>query len=133
MSKMGLHDPFGHLKHKLWPEEGSGVKLVVWLLTSKSLESTIFTCVQVACDMLLESSWWGLQLWFIPRLHTKLWGAKVVRVPKLVISGNPGTKNHLDEGLVKRCKVYYMGGRWWLPLSLGRGESCESEFARGSS
>jgi hypothetical protein len=28
MSKMGLHDPFGHLKHKLWPKEGSGVKLV---------------------------------------------------------------------------------------------------------
>jgi hypothetical protein len=26
MSKMGLHDPFGHLKHKLWPKEGSGVK-----------------------------------------------------------------------------------------------------------
>jgi hypothetical protein len=25
------------------------------------------------------------------------------------------------------------GGRWWLPPSPGRGESCESEFARGSS
>jgi len=24
MSKMGLHDPFGHLKHKLWPKEGPG-------------------------------------------------------------------------------------------------------------
>ncbi len=23
------------------------------------------------------------------------------------------------------------GGRWWLPLSLGRGESCESKVARG--
>jgi hypothetical protein len=22
MSKMGLHDPFGHFKHKLWPKEG---------------------------------------------------------------------------------------------------------------
>ncbi len=21
MSKMGSHDPFGHLKHKLWPKE----------------------------------------------------------------------------------------------------------------
>ncbi len=27
MSKMGSNDPFGHLKHKLWPKEGSGVKL----------------------------------------------------------------------------------------------------------
>jgi len=25
------------------------------------------------------------------------------------------------------------GGRWWLPLSPGRGESCESKVARGLS
>jgi hypothetical protein len=25
MSKMCSHDPIGHLKHKLWPKEGSGV------------------------------------------------------------------------------------------------------------
>ncbi len=24
MFKMGLHDPFGHLKHKLWPKEKAG-------------------------------------------------------------------------------------------------------------
>jgi hypothetical protein len=29
MSKMGLHDPFGHLKHKLWPKERLGVKLAI--------------------------------------------------------------------------------------------------------
>jgi hypothetical protein len=29
MSKMGLHCPFGHLKHKLWPKERSGVKLAL--------------------------------------------------------------------------------------------------------
>jgi hypothetical protein len=29
MSKMGLHDPFGHLQHKLWQEEKSGVKLAI--------------------------------------------------------------------------------------------------------
>ncbi len=27
MFKVGSPDPFGHLKHKLWPKEGSGVKL----------------------------------------------------------------------------------------------------------
>jgi hypothetical protein len=27
MSKMGLHNPFGHLKHKLGPKEGPGIKL----------------------------------------------------------------------------------------------------------
>jgi hypothetical protein len=26
ISKMGSHRPFGHLKHKLWPKERSGVK-----------------------------------------------------------------------------------------------------------
>jgi hypothetical protein len=25
---MGLHDPFGHFKHKLWPKERSGVTLI---------------------------------------------------------------------------------------------------------
>jgi hypothetical protein len=35
MSEMGSHDPFEHLKHKLWPKERPGVKLVVWLLTTK--------------------------------------------------------------------------------------------------
>jgi hypothetical protein len=29
MSKMGLHDPFGYLKHKLWPKEGPEVKLPI--------------------------------------------------------------------------------------------------------
>jgi hypothetical protein len=27
MSKMGSHCSFEHLKHKLWPKEGPGVKL----------------------------------------------------------------------------------------------------------
>jgi len=29
MSRMGSHDPFGHLKHKLWPKEGLGVNLAI--------------------------------------------------------------------------------------------------------
>jgi hypothetical protein len=29
MSEMGSHDPFGHLKHKLWPKERLGVKLAI--------------------------------------------------------------------------------------------------------
>ncbi len=29
MSKTGLHDPFGHLKHKLWPKEGLKIKLTI--------------------------------------------------------------------------------------------------------
>jgi hypothetical protein len=47
MSKMGLHDLFGHFKHKLWPKEGLGVKLAVWLPIIKSQEFPWFPCVQV--------------------------------------------------------------------------------------
>jgi hypothetical protein len=63
---MGSHDPFGHLQHKLWPKEGSRVKLAVWLPGMESRESTQFLCVQVVYDMLLESFRRGLQLWFRP-------------------------------------------------------------------
>jgi hypothetical protein len=51
---MGSHDPFGYLKHKLWPKERSGIKLPIWLPTTKSRESPCFTCVQVACHICLE-------------------------------------------------------------------------------
>jgi hypothetical protein len=39
MCKLGLHDPFGHLKHKLWLKEGPKVKLAVWFpdIVSSSL------------------------------------------------------------------------------------------------
>jgi hypothetical protein len=56
MSKMGTHGPFGHLQHKLWQKEGSGVKLTIWLPTTKSRESTQPRCVQMKCDTPLESS-----------------------------------------------------------------------------
>ncbi len=67
--KMGLHDPFGWFKHKLWPKEGSGVKLPIWPPTTKSLKSPWFPCVQVACDIPLESSWQGLQHFFRDHLN----------------------------------------------------------------
>ncbi len=37
---MASHWPFGHLQPKLWAKEGPGVKLAVWLPTTKSPEST---------------------------------------------------------------------------------------------
>jgi len=46
-------------------------------------------------------------------LHAKLWGPKVAGVPTLGILGlpfgSPGTKCHLDVGLMERHKVYYKG------------------------
>jgi hypothetical protein len=38
MFEMGSHDPFGYLKHRLWPKEGPGVKLSTQLLITKSQE-----------------------------------------------------------------------------------------------
>jgi hypothetical protein len=68
---MGLHDPFAHFKHKLWPKERSGVKLAIWLPTTNSEESTRFPCVQVACNIPLESYQWKLQLCFRPHLNKR--------------------------------------------------------------
>jgi hypothetical protein len=45
MSKMGSHDPFGYLKHKLWSKEGSRIKLPIWLPTTKSKKLPWFICV----------------------------------------------------------------------------------------
>jgi hypothetical protein len=123
--------PIWNLKHKLWPKEGSGVKLEVWLPTTKNQESPRFPCVQVVCNILLESSERGLQLFLdlisIGGLHTKLWGPKVVGVWTLAILGlsleSPGTKSHLDVGLMERDRVYYKGEgggfpQVWVVVSL---------------
>jgi hypothetical protein len=44
-------------------------------------------------------------------LHAMLWAPKVAGIPFMGISklplGSPGTKCHLDVGLVERHKVYY--------------------------
>jgi hypothetical protein len=48
----------------------------------------------------------ALDLISIKGLHVKLWGPKVAGVPTL---GIPGSKCHLDVGLVERHKVYYKG------------------------
>jgi hypothetical protein len=69
MSQMGLHDPFGHLKHKLWPKERMGVKLTIWFVTTKSQESPKFPYVKVMCNIPLESSQQGLQICFKPHLN----------------------------------------------------------------
>jgi hypothetical protein len=63
---MASHWPFGHLQPKLWAKEGPGIKLAVWLPTTKSQESTRSRRALWECDMALKSSFRGLQLWFKP-------------------------------------------------------------------
>jgi len=94
---MALHWPFGHLQPKLWAKEGPGVKLAVWLPTTKSQESTFSqhrleecdttlpwrvrhdVALKSAtrrrleeCDTALESSRRELQHWFRFRLDPSL-------------------------------------------------------------
>ncbi len=85
MSKMASHGPFGHLQHKLWQKERSGVKLPVLLPTTKSWESTRPWCVQAECDTLLESSRGELQVCFRPHLNQR----SEQRVMTSQSSGNP--------------------------------------------
>jgi hypothetical protein len=89
MSKMGFHGPFGYFKHKLWPKKRLGVKLPIWFLTIKSRESPWNTCVQVVCNISLESSQQSLQLCFQPPISQKstqevkkLWSSKMLGVPR---------------------------------------------------
>jgi hypothetical protein len=55
----------------------------------------------------------GYNLMSIEVLHEELWGPKIVGIPILAISrlpfGTPGTKCHLDVGLMERHRVYYKG------------------------
>jgi hypothetical protein len=135
MSKMASHEPFGHLQHKLWSKEGLGVKLAIWLPTTKSRESIWFECVQVKCDTPLET-WQELHLWFRLRLDPSS-GRRVMSVQSLGIPNRDSFGTPLWESREKEpfgCKsceepqrILY-GGRWWLPLSSGRGESSESKL-----
>jgi hypothetical protein len=131
---MGSHDPFGHLKHKLWPKERPGVKLAVWLPTTKSQESTWFPCVQVACNIPLESSQQGLQLCFSPRFNQR--SEHKVMGPQSHENLNFGNfetptwepwdkKSHLDVGFVEKHREYYKGEgggfpQVWAMVSLVR-------------
>jgi len=113
-----------------------GVKLPIWLPTIKSQESPRFPCVQVACDIPLESSQQGIQLCFKPhfnrRFARKVMSPPSHESPNYGNFGTPKTKWHLGVGPVARHRIYYKGKGGGFPQVRGCGESCESEFACGS-
>jgi len=114
---MPSHWQFGHLQPKLWAKEGPGVKLAVWLPTTKSRESTSSRRPIWLCDMALERSQRGLQLWFRPRydptLQSGVMAVQSSRSPAGTISGlhfrSPGNLCHSDVASVTRRREYYMG------------------------
>jgi hypothetical protein len=138
---MGSHDPFGHFKHKLWPKEGPRVELPIWLLTTKSWESLRLTCVQVACNIPMESSWQGIQLCLRPNLNRrsacKIMGLQSCRSPNFGNFETPTLES--QDKMTFECwshgqaQSILQGGRWWFSPSSVCDESCESIFARGLS
>jgi len=66
-------------------------------------------CLKALC----ESYNFALDRISILGLLAKLRGSKFARLPTLAVLGfplgSPGTKSHLDVGLVKRHKVYFKG------------------------
>jgi hypothetical protein len=135
MPKMTSHGPFGHLQPKLWAKEGPGVKLPVWLPTTKSQESTSSRRCLEECNTELESSWRELQLWFRPCPDPSSGrGAMRVQSPGTLTRDSFGTptwesreKKPFGCSLDGELQSILYGGRWWLPPSSGRGESCVSK------
>jgi hypothetical protein len=114
---MGLHDPFGHFKHKLWTKKGSKIKLAIWLLTTKIGNHPDFLVWRWHATYLwkaLDKGYnFALDLISIESFHRKLWAPKFARIPIVKISGlplgSPETKWHLGASHVAMHKVYYKG------------------------
>jgi hypothetical protein len=117
MSKMGSHDPFGHLNTSYGQKKGresnckidsQPLKVTNWPdFRARRWRATYYW------KALNEGYNFALNLISIGSLHTMLWDPKVARIPTLAISRlpfrSPRTKCHLDVGLVERHKVYYKG------------------------
>jgi hypothetical protein len=91
----------------------AGSQIGNWLSTTKNWESPQFPRVKVACNILLETSRWGLQLFLRPHLNRRF--ARKVMGPQSCKSlncenfhlGVPETKWHLGASLVARHRTYY--------------------------
>jgi len=123
MPKMALYWPFGHLQPKLWAKQGSKVKLPIWLPTTKSRESTSSRRCLKECNIVLESSWWELQLWLKRRLDSSSGrGTMSVQSPGTPTRDSFGTptwesreKKPFGCSLGGKLQTILYGGRWWLP------------------
>jgi len=87
--------------------------------------------------VLKENYKFDLDLIPIEGLSKELWTHKALGVQTGTISklllGSPGTKKPFKCGCCGITHRILYGGRWWLPPSLDRGESCESKVTRGLS
>jgi hypothetical protein len=95
----------------------------------------------VECDTPLESSQRELQVWFKPHPNPMyeqgVMNSQSLESPNRDSFRTPPWESQEKVPFGCRCRgqtqrILY-GGRWWLPLSPGRGESCESRVAHGLS
>jgi hypothetical protein len=120
MSKMGSHDSFEYLKHKLLPKEKPGIKVPIWLLTIKSWKSLWFICLHINGKLSMKAT---------TLLHTssqlkvctkgyglpKLWESAFWEFRDSQI-GSHGTKWHLGAGPVANKKYYKREGGGFLQV-----------------
>jgi hypothetical protein len=139
ISKMTSHWSFGHLQPKLWAKARPGVKLAIWLSTTKRQESTSSWHLIWDCNMAFKRSWQG-QLWFRPRrnrtLQSGVMGSQSSGSPTGIISGlhfgSPKNLCHLDVASTASCREYYMGEGGGFPR-VRAVVSLVSQSARGLS
>jgi hypothetical protein len=136
MSKMASHEPFQHLQHKLWLKRRSGVKRAIWLPTTKKLGiDPIPVCVggvrHIIGKLLRRAT---SLLCFRPypnwRFELGVMSSQSPRSPNRDSFGTPPSESRDKKPFECRChgqtqRILYRG-RWWPPLSSGRGESNES-------
>jgi hypothetical protein len=109
MSEMVSHWSFGHLQPKLWAKEGPGVKLAVWLPTTKSRESTRSRRALRECNTAFEISWRGLQVWFKLRPDQRSgWEAMMSQSPE---SPKPGQFRDSTLGVSGKSVIRMQ--LWW--------------------
>jgi len=112
---MASHWQFGHLQPKLWAKERPGVKLAVWLPTTKSRESTSSRRRLGECNTALESSRRDLQHWFKTRPDPSsgrgAMAAQSSGSPTGTLSGlhfgSPNKMCHSDVASATNRKEYY--------------------------
>jgi hypothetical protein len=104
ISKMASHWPFGHLQPKLWAKERPGVKLAIWLPTTKSLESTSSQHPIWEWDTSLKRYRRGLQLWFKPHCDPTLQSG-------VMSSRSPGTPTGTISGQFRDSNLGVLGKR----------------------
>ncbi len=114
---MGSHCSFGHLKHKLWPKEGSGIKLALIpdhkksridpkYLAAEGRQHTIGK-ISTKTTTLLQTAFQSevcAQSYCTPKSRESQLG-RFLGLPL----GSPGTKSHLDVGSTASHRVYYKG------------------------